>query len=524
MEQNFPALPPDRRPARWQWARAAGALLRDPTLGLGLLGALLFVLIFIAYPLARVGWQAFFDPVSGNFSVEYFHRYIDPTYQTHQWNVVWNTLVLGLGSATGGTLLGFVVAFALTRCGVPRPRFVHFLTLVPTISPPFAIAIASILLFGRSGLVTRGMLGMRFGPGDNDLYGLDGLIFVQIVTFFPVAYLIIRAMLERVDPAMEEAALNLGASPVRVFRTVTLPLLIPGVAGSFLLLFVEAVADLGNPLLLGGNRSVLATEIYLAINGQYDQHRGAAFSLVLLVPTLLIFLLQRYWVSRRSYISVTGKPASGQIVVRDPWLRWPALIVTGATMALIVALYASILVGSLTRLWGIDYSLDLSHYQVALTRGLNAILATTFLSAVATPLAALMGIVIAYLVVRKNFAGKDVLDFASNLGAAVPGTILGVGFIVAFISSPLPLVIVSFLLAAVYLAWSVQPHARDRWALLGAGTLGGLALWALSPYLLPWSWALLLLVLFLVAGRPGRAGRWAGAGRARGWPGPLPAG
>ena len=135
---------------------------------------------------------------------------------------------MGLGAATGGTIVGFIFAYALVRCSMPFSRGVHVVTLLPTISPPFAIAIAAILLFGRNGLITRQILGIRFGPGGNDIYGLDGLIFVQIITFFPVAYLIIRAMLERIDASMEEAALSLGASKFHIFRTVTLPLLAPG--------------------------------------------------------------------------------------------------------------------------------------------------------------------------------------------------------------------------------------------------------------------------------------------------------
>ncbi|KAA0272591.1 MAG: ABC transporter permease subunit, partial [Acidobacteria bacterium] len=103
-------------------------------------------------------------------------------------------------------------------------------------------------------------MGIDFSAGVNDIYGLDGLIFVQVVTFFSVAYLIIRAMLERLNPALEEAALSMGASKFHIFRTVTLPLLIPGLAGSFLLLFVESLADLGNPLLIAGNTTVLSAE------------------------------------------------------------------------------------------------------------------------------------------------------------------------------------------------------------------------------------------------------------------------
>jgi iron(III) transport system permease protein len=383
---------------------------------------------------------------------------------------------------------------------MPFGRFLHFATLVPTISPPFAIAIATILLFGRAGLITREWLGMRFGPTSNDIYGLDGLMFVQIVTFFPVAYLILRAMLERVDPAMEEAALNLGASRLHVFRTVTLPLLIPGIAGSFLLLFVESLADLGNPLLLGGNANVLATEIFLAVNGQFDQQRGAAFSLVLLLPTLAVFLLQRYWVNKRSYISVTGKPTGGHVSVRDPLIRWPAVGITLLTILLIGLLYGSILVGSFTRLWGIDYSLDFQHYSVALSRGLTPILATTFLSAVATPLAGLIGVVIAYLVVRKTFAGKETLDFVSNLGAAVPGTILGIGYIIAFIRPPLLLVTATFLALAWYMIWGALQDARWRWGIFAVGLALGGALWWSAPLFAGPLWLIALALPLLALG------------------------
>jgi iron(III) transport system permease protein len=482
-------------------------LLRDPTLGLGLIGAVLFAALFVVLPLARVIWQAFFNQETGAVSLEYFARYLDPVYRGHQWTVLWNTLVLGVGAAAGGTLLGFVFAFALTRCDMPFRRVIHFATLIPTISPPFAIAIATILLFGRAGLITRGWLDMRFGPTTNDIYGLDGLMFVQVVTFFPVAYLILRAMLERVDPAMEEAALNLGATRVHVFRTVTLPLLIPGIAGSFLLLFVESLADLGNPLLLGGNSNLLATEIYLAVNGQYDQQKGAAFSLVLLLPTLAVFLLQRYWVNKRSYISVTGKPSGGHVSVREPLIRWPVVGITLLTLLLIALLYGSILVGSFTRLWGIDYSLDLQHYGVALTRGLTPILATTFLSAVATPLAGLIGIVIAYLVVRKSFAGKETLDFVSNLGAAVPGTILGIGYIIAFIRPPLFMVVATFVVLASYMVWGAAAGGWRRTAMFGVGLALGGALWWSAPLFDDLTWRALLaaplLLLGLVVGRAG---------------------
>ncbi|MCB0048573.1 MAG: iron ABC transporter permease, partial [Caldilinea sp.] len=191
---------------RWQEVRLIG---QDPVLAVGLIAVSSFVFLFVALPLIRVIYQGFVDPVTGEFGVEYFTRFVDPYYAPYLWQVIRNTMVMGLGTATGGTILGFIFAYALVRCSFPFGRTVHVATLLPTISPPFAIAIAAILLFGRNGLITRQVLGIRPGPDTNDIYGLDGLIFVQIITFFPVAYLIIRAMLERIDASMEEAALSL---------------------------------------------------------------------------------------------------------------------------------------------------------------------------------------------------------------------------------------------------------------------------------------------------------------------------
>lgn len=443
-------------------------IARDPVLLVGLLVTGAFMLAFIVWPLARVIYQGFFVPAgqdnAGAFSLEYFQNYFNPQYQRLYWQIFFDTLWMGLGAATGSTLVGFLFAYAMVRCNIPFKRMVHALTLVPTISPPFAIALATILLFGRSGLITKDLLHIQFKPGVNDIYGLDGLIFVQIITFFPVAYLILRSLLERIDPSMEEAALALGASKWHIFRTITLPLLTPGIAGSFLLMFVESLADLGNPIFIGGNTTVLSTQIWIAVNGEFNQQKGAALSLILLLPTLTVFLLQRYWVSRKSYIAVTGKPTGGGAgFVKEPITRWTFITLTFLVLALVVALYGAIFLGSITKLWGINYTLDLTHYGNAIDRGLKAILDTTFLSALATPVAGLMGMIIAYLVVRKTFSGKEAVDFTSNLGGAVPGTILGIGYIIAFIQAPLIVVAIIFVALAYYL---VSTSAKTFWGRL----------------------------------------------------------
>jgi len=451
-------------------------LAQDPVLLAGLLVIGAFLLVFVLWPLGRVIAQGFFN-AEGQFSLAQFRRYLDPASTHYYRQVFFDTLRMGLLSAGCGTALGFLFAYSYVVCAGPGKHLVHLLALLPTISPPFAIAIAAILLFGRNGLVTRRLLADGLGVDvyrlGFDLFGMTGLVFVQTITYFSVAYLILRGMLERLDPTLDEAAHNLGASQWHSFRTVTLPLLIPGLAGSFLLLFVESLADLGNPLFIAGNTTVLSAQIFSAINGEYDQQKGAALSLVLLLPTLTVFLLQRYWVSRRSYVAVTGKPAGHTLPVPEWYMRWPCILATYAAMCLIFVLYMTIVVGSLTRVWGVDYTPDWRHYATAVRRGIEAFMDTTFLSAVATPLAGVAGMVIAYLVVRKAFSGKGALDFASNLGGAVPGTVLGIGYILAFIKAPLLVVGMVYLLLAVYLAAAGTARLWKQLALVTLGSVLG---------------------------------------------------
>jgi len=443
----------------------------------------LFIFVFVILPIFTTVSGAFFSP-EGVWDLKYFTRYFDDFYGPGLRRAFLDTMAMGLLSSVFSCLVGFTFAYAIVRCDIPGKRIIHWMALVPTVSPPFAIALSTILLFGRSGLITKKVLGITFVRGMNDIYGMDGLVFVQTITFFSVAYLILRAMLERLNPSMEEAAASLGAGRFHIFRTVTLPLLIPGIASSFLLLFVESLADLGNPLFIAGNVNVLSSQIFLAVIGEYDYQKASALSLVLIIPTLVIYLIQRYYVNRRSYISVTGKPSGAQIVERDPIIRWGVNSLTYLVCALIILLYATIIYGSFSFTWGVNFSPTLRHWDLTLTRGVEAILDTTFLSSLATPFAALLGLVIAWLVVRKRFSGKEALDFTSNLGGAVPGTILGIGFILTFNKPSMALAVAIYAVLAIFFAQAVGKLPWERVSLLVLGTAAGIVLTTLPPQML----------------------------------------
>lgn len=406
-------------------ARAPAARRRraaiDPALAAALIVTVLFIVVAIVLPIvSMVGVSLTAD------ALPVIQRYtVGP-----QGQIVINTVILGVTVATVGTLIGFLFAYVQVRVPLPRrlKQFLHVMALVPIVSPPFALALSAIVLFGRSGLITRDLLGLDF-----NIYGLQGMVLVMSLSFFPVAYISLAGLMRALDPALDEAATNLGASRWRTFRTVTLPLLLPGLASGFLLLFVEALADLGNPIVLGGNFQVLASRMYLAIIGQYDTLGGAVLGLLLLVPSLIVYFVHRYYAERASVVSVTGKPSGRPAELTNRPVA--ALLTTGTLVVslLVLLMYGTIFWGAFTNLVGVDNTLTTKNFEFVLFGyGLEAVSDTVLLAGIATPLAGLLGVVVAFLVIRGRFWGRGALDFGTMLGVAVPGTVFGIGYLLAF--------------------------------------------------------------------------------------------
>lgn len=403
-------------------------IAQDPVLAVGLAVVSLFILLSIALPLLAM--------LGESTTPEGLPRFAD-FMGSHVYQAVFrNTIVMGLVVATCGTVLGFLFAFVQVKLDVPFKRLMHLVALVPIISPPFAVAAAVITLFGRSGMISKGIFDVRY-----DIYGLDGLTLVMTLSYFTIAYLNLRGMLEALDPALDEAATNMGASKWHIFRTITLPMLIPGFLGSFLLLFVESIADLGNPLILGGNFDVLASRIYIQVIGLYDTTGAAVLSVILFVPSLTVFMIQRYWVGRMSVVSVTGKPSGTPQKINHPLVRWTLFTLVMAVVVLILTIYLTIFAGAFTKVISINNDFTLDHFEFVLRGvGVESIGDTTLLAAIATPVAGILGILIAFLVVRKQFIGRSALDFVTMLGIAVPGTVLGIGYLLMY-NSPVEIVI-----------------------------------------------------------------------------------
>ena len=345
-----------------------------------------------------------------------------------------NTVVLGISVGILGTLIGFTMAYIQVRVNFRGKKILHVLSLVPLVSPPFAFATAVIVLFGRSGIISHDLLGKT-----PMLYGYPGLVTVLSASYFPVAYLNLLGMMKSLDPAIDEAASSLGAHKFRIFRTVTVPLLVPGIASSFLLLFVETIADLANPLVIGGDYTVLSSRAYIAINGEYDISSGAAYSAILLLPALLVFIVQRYWSQRNSVVSVTGKPSGRIAPIKSRITKFSLLTFAWTVGGFIILIYVTVIGGAFIKILGVNNTFTLDNYRYIFSGIANdALYSTVIMALIATPLAGLIGMVMAWLVIRKLKRGSEALDFFGMLGIAVPGTVLGIGYAVTF-NEPLKL-------------------------------------------------------------------------------------
>jgi iron(III) transport system permease protein len=418
---------------------------RDVALGATVAVLWLLLALFVLYPLAMLLTRIFVD--HGNFTLGGLAAVVT---DRHQLRAFGNSLLLGALVGLGGTLLGFGFALAATRCRLPSSAvaLVDAAVLLPLVAPPFTTAIGYIFSFGPRGLVTYSLLGIK----GVSVYGLASTLSAETLTYFPIAYLTLRPMLAAIDPNIEGMALSLGASRARVFRTITLPLCTPGLANAFLLLFAASLADFATPLILAGNQfPVLPTQAYLQITGLFDLRGGAVLSLVLLVPALLVFLAQRYWVSRRHYVTVTGKGA-GQVPFDSVSPR--------ARMALVAVVLRRDagdrlpLCAARVRLAGGGAGRQSRVHAAALPRRLHERREgdprDLIIAAFATPLGGLYGVVLGYLVSRRAFPGRQAMEITSMINYALPGTIVGIAYLIAFNDPPLVLTGTALIIVACY--------------------------------------------------------------------------
>ena len=456
-----------------------------------------FVVASIAWVVALIGFFVFF-PVSKILASAFVDNaghlapggFIDKITDASIWGlgclggrvqcgVAWNTIFLAIAVGLASTLLGLAFALIAARTDFRFKGLLRLLTLLPIITPPFVIGLALILMFGRSGAVSTFLFSTLGIAPSRWIYGFTGVFIAQCLAFAPIAFLVVLGVVQGISPALEEAAQTLRGSRWTIFRTITWPLMRPGLANAFLLGFIESMADFGNPLVLGGNFEVLSTRIFFAVVGAAtDQARAAILSIVLLAFTLAGFWLQQAWVGKKAYVTVTGKGDSGlplPLPRRVAALSYATALPWGLFTLVI---YGLILVSGFVKTVGRDYTPTLEHYITGFRieqsgHGLffsgsawNSFFATAEVSLIAAPLTAAIGILTAWLLTRQRFAGQGLFEFGTMLSFAIPGTVVGVSYILAFNVPPVEITGTAMILVICFVFRNMPVGVRSGMATL----------------------------------------------------------
>jgi len=406
----------------------------DPGVVLAFAGAAAVLAVFVLYPTVRV---LIYPGLQDYLEIPKSLRWVQAAR---------NSLIMMVISTLTATLAGLIFAFAITRPDIPGRGLFRHVAMLPLFAPPFMVAFAYILMFGRQGLITKTLLGL-----DVNIFGWHGLWLVQTVAFFPLAMLIIMGVLEAINPSLEHAARNLGADELTVVRTISFALARPGIAGAALVVAISVLADFGNAVVIAGNFPLLATEAWFRMEGMADLRGAALVVSMLIVPTLILFLLERYWVSRRVYTTVTGRGSRIEHPPTHPALKWGAVACCAAMSVMVFLVYFGVVAGGFTASWGRDWTPTLTHYRLAADR-LDTLWASVKIGALAGVITGIVGVVVAFLTSRA-LPLRQVLDFLAVLPGALPGVFVGVGFVLAFNRPPLELVGTIWVIALALAFW-----------------------------------------------------------------------
>jgi len=389
--------------------------VREPTLGLTAFVLIGLMALFIIYPQVQV------VTVPGVGGYERFFR-SGPNWIRATQNSLWVMTF----STTTAVLLGFVYAYAMVYSRMPWKPFFRLIAILPLLSPSFVVAASYILLFGPRGLVTYYVFGVS--PNILGFYGLWG---VQTIAFFPIAYQLIADVMSRADPRLEQAARNLGAGPWQVFWTVTLPLARPGLVAAILLVAIYVVEDFGNPALIAGQFTVLPTLAYGLIIGFGDFAGAAVVSTILLGLALSMYLVRMRLEGRHGYVTISGR---GSSIPRPPvpaLVTWVCFGICLVLAGLIVLVYGVLVLSAFVEAYPFNFQPTLKHFVYVSTR-FNSLRNSLVYALTAAAICSMFAVLLAYLVQRKPWRGRGLVDFVAIMPAAVPGLFFGIGYATAF--------------------------------------------------------------------------------------------
>ena len=395
---------------------------------INILAAFLFLLLafFLLYPIIAVLVKSIRGP--SGFTLEYYEAFFTKNYY---YRSLFNTLLLGAINTVVCLVIGFCLAYTTTRGPYLLRKPLKIISLVPLIAPPYLFALSLIILFGRNGLVTR-TFDLHW-----QLYGFNGVVISQTLAFIPLAYMMLENTLMSLNPNLEESAYDMGASEATILRTITIPLMAPGLLKAALLIFVMTIAEFGNAAILAGRTPFLAPDTYTMITGESDFNMGSVLSVVLIAPCIIIFFVHNYLLEGKKFTTIGGKPVASEPRKITPIIKIPLIIVTTVSAGAIFICFAVVLAASFYKILGVTDKFVLANYLDFTSN--QAIYNSIRVSFIAAAIGAVIGVLLAYVIVRGKFFGRTFIEMASLSGFALPGTVLGIGYLLAFSAPPLQL-------------------------------------------------------------------------------------
>lgn len=399
---------------------------------------LLLFLTFIAFPLFLVLQKSVIDP-GGGFTLDYLFKFFEKKYY---WITILNSFKVTIVTTALSVILGLPLAYMLRRVKIRGNKIIEILVIISYISPPFIGAYAWIQLLGRSGIITK-FINSIFHTNFEGVYGFSGIVLVLTLQSFPLIYIYISGALKNLDNSLNEAAESLGYSNIQRIFQIIIPLIVPTILASALLVFMRVIADFGTPMLIGEGYRTIPVLIYTQFMGEVggNDSFAAALCTIFIIVTLVLFLVQRFVASRYSYSMSALKPMS---VEKSTGFKnilahlFVYIITFLAILPQLVVIITSFLETKGGQVYTGKFSLE-NYKNIFFYKDPVVIWNTYKMGIFAIILIIIVGVLISYLTVRKKNILTSILDVVSMFPFIIPGSVLGIAFIFAFSNKPLAL-------------------------------------------------------------------------------------
>lgn len=404
-----------------------GRFWSEPWFAIATIVLAVAIILFIVAPVLAVLLKSF-GIGTGQLTFDYYKEFFQASYY---WDALMNSVLSAVISTIIVLFLSINIALYVTRSKSFLSKSFKGIALLPLVAPPFIFSLSLIILFGRSGIVTD-YISNLFG-GQFSIYGFWGVVVAQIIGYFPIGYMLIESTMRNMNADLEYASQDLGANQWKTIGGITLPLAKSGIIKAGLLVFVMALADFSNPLIIGGGTRFLASEAYLLVVGQHNLELAAVLGVFLIIPSLLIFIFQTYFLKDSSVGTISGESGSNSVPLSK---SVKAFVVTISTIfiAFILLMFIMVVLGAFVKIIGINNTFTLEHFNNE--TGWDSLYTSLFVSFVSAILAAGIGILQGFLFARKPIPGKKLLEFLTLFGLAVPGTVMGIGYVLIFNGPP----------------------------------------------------------------------------------------